>query len=229
MGKKKALIIGSTGLIGRELLPVLLEEDAYEHVYALVRRPRHAKHKKLTEFVIDFDHLQAEESFFQVDDVFCCLGTTIKKAGSRDAMKKVDVEYPVRIAQLAKKRGATHFLVVSATGASTNSLFSYSRMKGELEEELKNISYNTLSILHPSLLLGNREEYRFMEGLANKAIKGIEKVKRSSISSRIAIEGKKVALAMNSIAQTSEKGVHVYSPKQIEAKAQRETVGFPKL
>lgn len=216
MGTKKALIIGSTGLIGKSLLAVLLEDQAYEQVYSLVRKPVHMKHHKLKEYVVDFDHLQADEAFFEVDDVFCCLGTTIKKAGSIEAMKKVDIEYPVKVAQLAKEKGATHFLVISSSNANQKSLFSYPKIKGELEQELKNISYESLSILRPSLLLGEREDTRFMEGLANKAIRGIEKVKRGPVSSQIAIEGNKVAFAMNRIAQEQRgKGVHVYSPKLI--------------
>lgn len=215
MKKKKALIIGSTGLIGKELLQLLLEEEAYEKVHALVRRPVHTQHPKLAEHVVNFEHLQADEEFFEADDVFCCLGTTIKKAGSRSAMRKVDVEYPVKVAQLAKAKGATHYLVVSAGGANPKSSFAYSRMKGDLEEQLKSLSYETLSIFHPSLLLGDREEHRTMEGLANKAVRTIEKIKKSPISSGLAIEGKTVALAMNRIAQENEKGVHVYSSKQI--------------
>jgi len=215
MGTKKALIIGSTGLIGKSLLSILLEEKAYDQVYSLVRKPGHMNQPKLKEYVVDFDHLQADEPFFEVDDVFCCLGTTIKKAGSIEAMKKVDIEYPVKVAQFAKEKGATHFLVVSASNANQKSLFSYSKMKGELEQELKNIAYENLSILRPSVLLGNREETRLMEGLANKAIRGIEKVKRGPISSQIAIEGHKVAFAMNRIAQEGGQGVHVYLPKLI--------------
>ena len=217
--KKKALIVGSTGLIGRELLSILIEEEAYEQIFSLVRRPSHFSHQKLKECVVDFDNLQPNEAFFEVDDVFCCLGTTIKKAGSRDAMKKVDVEYPIRVAQYAEEKGAVHYLVVSSVNANIKSPFAYSKMKGELENQLKSLSYETLSILHPSLLLGNREEHRFMEGLANKAVRAIEKIKKSTISSNIAIEGKKVALAMNRIAQESKKGVHIYSPNQIEEKA----------
>lgn len=216
MGTKKALIIGSTGLIGKSLLSILLDEQAYDEVYSLVRKTEHMKHHKLKEYVVDFDHLQADEPFFEVDDVFCCLGTTIKKAGSIEVMKKVDIEYPVKVAQFAKEKGATHFLVVSSSNANQKSLFSYSRIKGELEQELENIYYEKLSILRPSLLLGNRGETRFMEGLANKAIRGIEKIKNGPISSQIAIEGNKVAFAMNRIAQEQgEKGVHVYSPKLI--------------
>ena len=216
--KKKALILGSTGLIGKELLSILLEEEAYEQIFALVRRPGHVTHPKLKECVVDFDNLHPDEAFFKVDDVFCCLGTTIKKAGSRAAMKKVDVEYPVKVARYAKENGAAHYLVVSSVNANVKSPFAYSKMKGELEDQLKILSYETLSILHPSLLLGNREEHRFMEGLANKVVRAIEKIKKRPISSNIAIEGKKVALAMNRIAQESEKGVHIYSPKQIEQK-----------
>ena len=219
LDKKKALILGSTGLIGKELLSLLLKEEAYEQIFALVRRPGHVAHPKLKECIVDFDNLHPDEAFFEVDDVFCCLGTTIKKAGSREAMKKVDVEYPIRVAQYAKEKGATHYLVVSSVNANSKSLFAYSKMKGELEKQLKSLSYQTLSILHPSLLLGDREEHRFMEGLANKAVRVIEKIKKSTISSNIAIEGKKVALAMNRIAQESEKGVLIYSPKQIEKKA----------
>jgi dTDP-4-dehydrorhamnose reductase len=107
---KKALIAGSTGLIGNELLQLLLNGEEYEQVVAIVRRPLEVKHSKLVEKVVDFDRMNEYHESFAVDDVFCCLGTTIKKAKTKEAMWKIDVDYPVAIARLASSHGAKKFL-----------------------------------------------------------------------------------------------------------------------
>jgi uncharacterized protein YbjT (DUF2867 family) len=159
LNKKTALIVGSSGLVGSELLQILLKGNDYHKVYALVRRPLDLKHPNLNEFICDFDRLEDMQDYFAVEDLYCCLGTTIKKAQTQEAMYKVDVEYPITIARLAKEKGANHFLIISSMNANPNSFLSYPKMKGELEERLKRISFESLSILRPSLLLGDRKEF----------------------------------------------------------------------
>lgn len=214
---KKALIIGATGLVGRRLLAGLLEEERYGTVYAIVRRPLVLEHQKLREIVCDFDRLEEVTEAYAVDDVFCCLGTTIKKARTREAMYRIDVTYPLTVAKLAKERGARHFILISSAGADPKSKIWYSRMKGELEQQLKSMSYEALSILRPSLLLGEREEQRFMEKVSSDAVRGLFKTIRKPIPPQLGIEAGAVAQAMLSIADGNQGGTIVYSSKAIEA------------
>lgn len=157
---KTAVIAGYTGLVGRELLKLLLQSDKYAKVIALGRRKLEIEHKKLTEQVVDFDDLQFRES---VDDVFCCLGTTMKKAGSREKFRLVDFQYPLNLAVSAKNLGASCFVLVSANGANKQSSFFYNQVKGELEEAIDKLAFNKYEVMRPSLLLGERQESRFAE------------------------------------------------------------------
>jgi uncharacterized protein YbjT (DUF2867 family) len=213
---KTALIAGSSGLIGKELLTYLLNGDEYDNVIALVRSPLHIKHPKLQVSVVNFDDLHSHQEVFQnVDDVFCCLGTTIKKAKTRTAMKKVDVHYPVTIGKIARAQGAKQYLVVSSLGANPNSAVWYSKMKGILEEELKALSFDSLQIFRPSLLLGQRNEYRFGEAMAAVIYPTLSFLLVGSMKKYRAIPGKQVAFAMYKTAQFPKKGTTIYLSDQI--------------
>jgi uncharacterized protein YbjT (DUF2867 family) len=161
---KTALIAGATGLVGSFLLHELLENDNYSGVKILVRKKMDLKHPKLTQVIFDYNN--PEESAIKADDVFCCLGTTIKKAGSKEAFEKVDYEYPLQIAKLAHQNGSKTFHLVTAIGASEKSMFFYSKVKGRIENEVKKIPYASLVIYRPSMLLGPRNEVRTGEEIA---------------------------------------------------------------
>lgn len=163
MTAKSALIVGATGLTGGHLLNLLLESADYHTVTALVRTPTGIRHGKLQEKLIDYERWQES---VPADDVFCCLGTTIKKAKTKTAFRKVDLDYPVKIANLQYEGGSQHFLVISSMGASPRSAIFYSRVKGEMEEKLRQIGYPSLSIFRPSLITGNRKEPRLGERIA---------------------------------------------------------------
>jgi uncharacterized protein YbjT (DUF2867 family) len=212
---KTALIVGASGLVGQHLLQILLHNEGYDHIVALVRSPLNKQHPKLIEHVVNFDKLEDQPSLFNVDDVFCCLGTTIKKAGSQEVMYRIDVEYPHTIAKLSQHQGAQQFLVVSAMGANPNSSIFYSRMKGELEQKLASLAYPSLSILRPALLLGERNEVRIGERLGAIVAKGTAWLMAGPLQKYKAIEGKQVAQAMFNISQTSTAGVHIYDNKQL--------------
>lgn len=211
---KTALIAGATGLVGKELLHLLLNGNAYEKVVALVRRPLELQHKKLVEVICDFDNLEAYEEVFKADDVFCCLGTTIKKAKTQAAMYKIDVDYPVEMAKLAKKQGVQHFLLISSLNANPNSKIFYSRMKGELEQKIKELNLPALSIIHPALLVGEREEFRLGEGAAIVLYKLLSKISAPERLSSIGIQAQRVAAAMYNIAQTKI-GNKIYASKEL--------------
>lgn len=217
MNGKKALIAGASGLIGKELLNILLQSDTYDQVHAIVRRPLETKHPKLSEIICSFDQLEQVVEQLAVDDVFCSLGTTIKKAKTKDEMFKVDVHYPTLLAKLSKEQGARHFLVVSSMNANIRSPFWYARMKGMLEEQLQFVSLEALSIFRPSLLLGERNESRWLEDLSSKVIRSLFSLLGRPVSSRLAIEAKVVAQAMYQVADEKRTGVGIYSSSQIEA------------
>ena len=160
---KTAIVAGASGLIGSELIQKLVNSDQYQIIYSLVRRKSGFVHAKISELIIDFDKMDQLKFEEPVDDVFCTLGTTMKQAGSREKFKKVDYEYVVALANLAKQAGASKFLVISSMGANPKSSVFYSQVKGMTEEALKNIGYNQLVILRPSLLIGERSETRVAE------------------------------------------------------------------
>ena len=163
---KTAIIAGASGLIGKELLQKLVKSDQYNLIYVISRRLAGLDDKKIRELVLEFENISQLTFEEPVDDVFCTLGSTIKKAGSRENFKKVDYEYVVSLANLGKKSGATKFIVVSAMGANQKSTVFYNQIKGMTEETLKNIGFKELIILQPSLLLGKRSEFRLAEKIA---------------------------------------------------------------
>ena len=168
--QRRALVAGPTGLVGRALVQRLLDDPDVIEVVAVTRRPLALPHPKLTEAVVDFDHLQ-DLAAPAVDDFYCCLGTTIKQAGSQEAFRTVDLVYPVTLAHIALAAGATRCFVVSAMGANPASHVFYSRVKGELEAELARLPFRTVVALRPSLLDGERREFRAGERAALAVMK----------------------------------------------------------
>jgi uncharacterized protein YbjT (DUF2867 family) len=156
---RRALIAGATGLVGARVLEALLADPAYSAVRVLARRPLALRHPKLIVDVTDFDRLQ-DIRFPRVDDVFCCLGTTIAAAGSRAAFRRVDFDYPLAIARAALAAKARQFLFVSAMGANARSPVFYSRVKGELEQAVAGLGYRSAVAFRPSLLSGDRQQNR---------------------------------------------------------------------
>lgn len=174
-GDLSILVAGATGLVGRACLQRLLDEPAFNSIVVLTRRalPSDIHERagdRLEERRIDFDRLDSEEyrDHFDVDQILCCLGTTIKKAGSQERFREVDFGYPKIIAERAAARGARHFLLVSALGASSESRIFYNRVKGDLEEAILDMPFRSVTIVRPSLLLGDRGEFRLGEEIATR-------------------------------------------------------------
>ena len=165
---KNVLLLGATGLVGRELLSLLFDDGDVQRVVVIARRATGAKHAKLDEHVIDLDAMDAHANLFEVDQIFCALGTTIKQAGTKERFRVVDHDYALTAARLGKAHGATHYLLVSALGANAESHVFYNRVKGEVERDVIAVGYRSTTIARPSLLLGHRDEYRRGERIASK-------------------------------------------------------------
>lgn len=161
-----ALIAGASGLVGGYLLQELLAAPEYDRVIAVGRRPLEVEHAKLVQVTTEFAALRAVGQPLRGDDAFCCLGTTIKKAGSRDAFRAVDQGAVLAFAWAAQQGGAKRFFHVSSMGAHAESRFFYTRLKGETEHALGVMAFDTLAVFRPSLLLGPRREYRLGERLS---------------------------------------------------------------
>jgi uncharacterized protein YbjT (DUF2867 family) len=162
---RHALVVGGTGLVGTCVVDALLADPAWSRVTALARRPIERVGGKFDSRVVDFAHLEPQ-AVPAVDDVFCCLGTTIRVAGSRAAFRRADHDYPLAVAKAALAAGATQFLFISALGADAQSKVFYSRVKGELERDAAALPFRAVIALRPSLLAGARAEYRAGERLA---------------------------------------------------------------
>lgn len=203
--QKTALIIGATGLIGNLLTRQLANSPIYSNIKVLVRKSLNWQHPRLQEIQFEFDHPNG--LLIQADDIFCCLGTTMKKAGSKDAFQKVDYKYPLDIARLGLENGAQQFSIVTSMGADPGSSFFYNRVKGEVERDLDRLNYPTLLIYRPSLLVGNRGENRLGERLAEGAMRLLKPL----IPARYrGIDATKVATAMLTTAQQGLTGKHIF-------------------
>lgn len=213
---KTALIIGSTGLIGAQLLQLLLESQEYEKVITFVKRDAGIQHPKLIQYIIDFDKPETYQDFVKGDDFFCTIGTTIKKAGSKPAFKKVDFEYPKQFATIALHHKVKQFLIVSSLGADDNSANFYLKTKGEIEAFLKQCAFESVTVLQPSLLLGNRTEFRLGEKIGTFFMKMTSFLFVGSLKKYKPIESETVAKALFTIAQNDSKGFQVIESDAIQ-------------
>ena len=160
---QSSLIIGATGFVGSYLVQEILNSPTFDSVTALVRKPTFTTHPKLKEIVFDFRDETAIESLEPVNHVFCCLGTTIKTAGSKEAFRFVDYELPLRFANWAESTHAESFSIVTAIGANSDSSIFYNQVKGNVEDEIKTLNIPTIQIFQPSLIMGPRKEFRLGE------------------------------------------------------------------
>jgi len=157
---KKAVVIGGTGMVGVQLIKLLIETDEFSEIVSLVRRSSGVKHLKLNEHVIDFDKPETWSQWVTGDVLFSTLGTTLAKAKSKDNQYRIDFEYQYVTAQIAAKNGIVSYVLVSSAGASSKSTIFYSQMKGKLEDAVSLLPFKTISILRPGQLDGERTEKR---------------------------------------------------------------------
>lgn len=218
MSLKSALLFGASGLVGSQLLQYLLQDKGYQRIDIVVRKPLTISHPKLQQHVIEFNQLARHRELFAVDHVFCCLGTTIKKAKSKEAFIQVDKTYPLEIAKLAKESGVQQFHVITAMGSDAASSIFYNRVKGELEKELRKINFPSLLIYRPSLLLGNRSEFRLGEKIGSIVFQAFSFVMIGPLARYKAIDADIVAKGMLLSAHQAEPsgvGVMVLESEEI--------------
>lgn len=218
-GGRTALVLGATGLVGGHCLELLLGDPAWSRVTVVARRALGRADARLREVVADFGRLDEAADAFAVDDVFCCLGTTIRQAGSQEAFRRVDHDYVVRAAELARRQGATRFLLVTALGADPGSRVFYNRVKGEAERDVTALPFEGVALLRPSLILGARADRRPAEALFQKAAPLLSPLLWGPLRRYRAIPAAAVARAMVRLAREGFGGVRVVENDEIAALA----------
>ena len=215
-GLRSAVLLGATGLVGGHCLDLLLADPAYGRVTTLGRRASGRAHPRLDERVGEVEGLVGEHASFAGADVFCCLGTTIRAAGSQEAFRRVDHDIPVHAARVASAQGARHFLLVSAAGADAGSRVFYNRVKGETEAEVGAFPFAGVALLRPSLLLGDRQERRPAEAAAQKVAPLLAPLLVGPLRKYRAVHASVVAAALVKLARAGVRGTRVLESDEIE-------------
>ena len=212
MQGQTAVVIGATGLIGSQVLQLLLNDQSFSNVRILVRRPFNISHPKLMVQIVDFNnYLDVKEQMGTGHSIFCCIGTTQKKVkGDKAAYRKVDFDIPVNAANAANENGFKNFLLVSSVGAKASSGNFYLMLKGSVEEAISKLAFESVHIFRPSLLLGNRKEFRAAEKFAQGAMQVFSFLFVGSLKKYKAIQSIVVAKAMVAAAKEETKGVKTY-------------------
>ncbi len=219
MAQKHALIAGATGLVGNELLQQLIGGRQYHTISLLSRHEIETTSKRVETIIVDYDQL-TDEQIPAVDDVFCCLGTTMNKAGSKEAFRKVDHDYPLRVAEITRRKGAQQYLLVSAMGADPTSYFFYNRVKGEVEEAIARLDFEAFHVLRPLMLLGERTETRTGEQIGQVMMQGVAPLMVGGLKKYQAIAATTVAEAMVYAAKKELRGVYVFESDTIKSLVQ---------
>ncbi len=214
MSRNVAIIAGATGMTGRYLVEVLLEDAFYDRVVVLARRPLERFEEKFEQRLVDFENLRPED-LRDATHLFCCLGTTMKKAGSKEAFRRVDFDYPLFFARMGQEAGAQRMMHVSSVGADEDSGNFYLKVKGELERELERLPFEALHIFRPSFLLGRREEHRTGETLAIRLARGFEGLMLGGLRKYRPMPVGVLAASMAAAGERGAPGHHVHHYDQI--------------
>lgn len=217
-GTASALLLGATGLVGGQVLDLLLDDPAYGRVVVLGRRPVDRVHPRLQQHVVDLGKLDEHAALLGVDDVFCCLGTTIRAAGSQEAFRRVDHDYVVNSARVAAGAGARGYLLVTAAGADSRSRFFYfyNRVKGDAEAGVRAQPFEGVVILRPSLILGPRAERRAAEALAQRVAPALGWMMVGPLRRYRAVQAGTIARAMLRLARERPRGVRIVENDEIQ-------------
>lgn len=207
---KKAILLGASGLVGAQLLQQLLDSPHYTQVLALVRRPLDLQHPKFQQAIFDFDH--PDKALLQGDDLFCALGTTLQKAGSKEVQYRIDCLYPAELGAIARQNGVQQYMLVSSVGADAKASGFYVRTKGELEQKIQALDFPCFIAVRPSFLLGDRKEFRLGEKIGIV----LAKILRPLLPRRYrGIEAAAVAQGLVLRANKGLTGVHIVENEDI--------------
>lgn len=219
---RTALVAGATGAVGRSLLPMLLSEPRYLRVVVVARRPPDftPETNKLDWRVVDFDDLEASLAGLRFDDVYCTLGTTMKRAGSKEAFRKVDFDYVCAVGRHGRAAGATRFLLNSSVGADPRAASFYLRTKGEVEDAICRMGFDSVALVRPSLLLAERDERRWGEEAAARVLPALGGLMRGKLERYRAVSTEVVAAAMLGAAFEPARGRNSYEYERIVALAE---------
>jgi uncharacterized protein YbjT (DUF2867 family) len=224
MSTKTATVIGATGLIGSNLLQLLAKDNSYDIIRLLVRRPIEKTTPKTEVKLIDFSDYESFRLGIEGSDVvFCAVGTTQKKVkGDKEAYRRIDFDIPVKAARICKDAGCEKFILVSAIGASSKSSNFYLQLKGEVEDAVKNAGIKSVHIMQPSILLGERQEFRRWEKIGQSTMKALSFLLAGNLQKYKAVHAREVATAMLTCSKKNEPGffVHPYNEIKMLAKAQ---------
>lgn len=211
-----ALIAGASGLVGSHILATLLYEKIYDHIIVLSRRELDLAHNPALNLeIIDFDDLNISLKNIQADHVYLSLGTTQKKAGSKEAFHLVDYRYQVEILRIMQQQGASRFAVVSSVGADPKSLSYYLKTKGEMEASMLKVNPSLLHIVRPSLLLGDRQEFRLTEELSKKISRFIAPLLMGSLQKYRPVHARDVGRFLVEKMQQEQKGIFIWESHEI--------------
>jgi uncharacterized protein YbjT (DUF2867 family) len=214
--KKTAIISGATGLVGGHLLTQLLSDPDYVRVIAVVRKPMEIKHEKLEQLVIDFRQLPEAMEGVQADHGFCCLGTTLKTAGSKEKQYKIDHDYVVTFARGCHRAGVSRFGVISSIGAKTETSNFYLRTKGEMERDVMSVPFTGIFILRPSFLLGERKEFRAGEKAVIAVMKVINPLMIGGLRKYRGVQASAVSRFMIEQLKTDCNGIRIAGSEEIK-------------
>jgi len=216
MSGKKAIIAGASGLIGSNLLQILLDSDAYTEVLTLARKELPVKHPKLRQLVLNFDDLDKYTDEITGHALFCCLGTTRGETPDKAQYRKIDHDYPVKLAQLAHQNNVKQCHIISCIGADTQSANGYLKLKGETENDIKKVGIPALHIYQPSMLTGRKTKRRWDEGLINGLMTVINPLLIGSLKKYRSIPAIDIAQAMLIQSIDNETGIIIHQYEDIK-------------
>ncbi len=218
MQPQTALVLGATGLIGSNVVSILLADDAYKKVRVLVRNKFDHQHPKLEVVKVDFKNVEAfKNSMSNGDVIFCCVGTTMKNVnGDKEAYRNVDYDIAVNAAKFGLVSGYNKYILVSSVGANAASANFYLKLKGEVENEIRDFSYRSTHIFQPSILLGARKELRLAEMVSKKIMQVASGLFFGSFAKYKAINANYVAKAMVAVSKSEDEGTRFYTYSSIK-------------
>jgi uncharacterized protein YbjT (DUF2867 family) len=212
----RAIVAGASGLVGSELVNILLNEDGYDEVLVLVRKELPLKHSKLKQLVVNFDELQTYAASLTGSAIFCCLGSTRKKTPDLNVYRKIDHDYPLQLARIGLANGIGQYHLVSAMGADAGSRNFYTKMKGETEDNIIKVGITALFIYRPAFLNGKRSEHRAMERFLEPVMRVIDVLLIGSLKKYRSIASAAIARAMYKQSLKNLKGINIYLSDKIK-------------